>query len=201
MGKVNSAVVATVLIGHLGCAALVLSGVAGGLDPTMAIGDVIVADRVIQHDAGLIENGRFQTYQPGHLPFINPTDQLGFEVNAELMARVRECLSQVALPTLSSTTAAAGRSSRVAYGTILSGDQFLHCGDTRDRWRREFGALAVEMEGGSVAQVAEAFAVPWLVIRALSDLAGQDSGLDFVTFVSEKAASSAAVLRRVIPLL
>lgn len=61
MGKVNSALVATVLADRFGCGTIVFSGVAGGLDPELAVGDVVVADRVIQHDTGVIENGRLQT--------------------------------------------------------------------------------------------------------------------------------------------
>lgn len=57
------------------------------------------------------------------------------------------------------------------------------------------------MEGGALGQVCEAFAVPWLVIRALSDLAGKESRLDFAAFVDEVAASSALILRRILPVL
>jgi adenosylhomocysteine nucleosidase len=57
------------------------------------------------------------------------------------------------------------------------------------------------MEGGAVAQVCEAFGIPWLVIRALSDLAGSDSGFDFSMFVDEVAASSAGILRHLLPVL
>jgi adenosylhomocysteine nucleosidase len=187
MGKVNSAVVTTVLADRFACRTIVFSGVAGGLDPNLAVGDVVIADRVIQHDAGLLEDHRLQTYQAGHVPFINPTDALGYRVDEALLARVVERLEDFPVP--------------VRFGTVLSGDQYLHCERTRERLHREFGGVAVEMEGGAVAQVADAFGVPWLVIRALSDLAGRDSRFDFVTFVDRAAASSAAILRRLLPVL
>jgi adenosylhomocysteine nucleosidase len=57
------------------------------------------------------------------------------------------------------------------------------------------------MEGGAVAQVCEAFGIDWVVIRALSDLAGQDSQFEFSQFASEVAAASAAVLRTLVPVL
>lgn len=77
----------------------------------------------------------------------------------------------------------------------------MHSEVTRDRLRREFDGLAVEMEGGAVAQVCEAFGLPWLVIRALSDCAGRDSGFDFTTFAGEVAGQSARILRRLLPAL
>lgn len=190
MGKVNSALVATVLADRFGCGAIVFSGVAGGLDPELKVGDVVIADRVIQHDAGLIEDDRLQTYQAGHVPFINPTDRLGHPVDDDLLARVRERLHGFTLPTAA-----------IRFGTVLSGDQYLHCEVTRERLQRDFGGLAVEMEGGAVAQVADAFGVPWLVIRALSDLAGHDSRFDFLAFVDDVAATSVAILRRLLPVL
>jgi adenosylhomocysteine nucleosidase len=74
MGKVNAALVTTLLADRFGCRTVVFSGVAGGLDPTLSIGDVVIADLVIQHDAGVLEDERVRTYQPGYVPTINPTD-------------------------------------------------------------------------------------------------------------------------------
>jgi adenosylhomocysteine nucleosidase len=61
--------------------------------------------------------------------------------------------------------------------------------------------MAVEMEGGALGQVAEAFGIPFLNIRALSDLAGKDSRFDFLAFVDAVAASSARILRHILPVL
>jgi hypothetical protein len=47
----------------------------------------------------------------------------------------------------------------------------------------------------------EAFGLPWLVIRALSHLAGGNALVDFTTFVDQAAASSATILRRLLPVL
>jgi adenosylhomocysteine nucleosidase len=66
---------------------------------------------------------------------------------------------------------------------------------------RELKGQAIEMEGGAVAQVCEAFGIPWLVIRALSDLAGANALFDFTTFVDQAAAASATILRRLLPVL
>lgn len=189
MGKVNAAIITTLLADRFGCRAVVFSGVAGGLDPGLAIGDVVVADHVIQHDAGIIENERVRVYQPGYVPGINPTERLGYPADPGLLNRVKERLADVDPP------------NQIVYGTVLSGDQYLNCGITRDRLVTELGGNAIEMEGGAVAQVCESFGIPWLVIRALSDLAGGDALFDFTTFVDQAAATSAAILRRLLPVL
>jgi adenosylhomocysteine nucleosidase len=201
IGKVNTAAVATLLVARFHARVLVFSGVAGGLDPELAIGDLVIATRAIQHDAGVIENERLHPYQAGHVPFFNPTRELGYAVEPELLARVRGRLEDLALPPLSPEAGGEGRRPRLVYGTVLAGDQFIHCETTRERLHREFQAQAVAMEGGALAQVAQRLAVPWLEIRALSDLAGKDSRFDFAAFVSEVAASSAKVLRHLLPVL
>jgi len=189
MGKVNAALVTTLLADRFGCRTVVFSGVAGGLDPGLAIGDIVVADFVIQHDAGVLEDQRIRTYQPGYAPVINPTDRLGYRADTALLDRVKQRLAGITV------------AGQIVYGTVLSGDQYLNCEATRERLRGELGGQAIEMEGGAVAQVCEAFGIPWLVIRALSDLAGGNALFDFTTFVDQAAESSAAILRRLLPVL
>jgi adenosylhomocysteine nucleosidase len=201
IGKVNTALVATLLADRFRCRAIVFSGVAGGLDPDLHIGDVVIADRTLQHDAGVIEDERLATYQAGHVPFFNPTDRLGYPVDPALIERLRARLAGFALPPLSHAAGGAGAAPRIVFGTILSGDQYIHCETTRERLFRELGGGAVEMEGGALGQVAEAFGIPFLDIRALSDLAGKDSRFDFAAFVSEVAGGSAAILRYLLPVL
>ena len=201
IGKVNTALVTTLLAQRFGCRLVVFSGVAGGLDPGLRIGDVVIADRTVQHDAGVFEAGRLDTYQAGHVPFFNPTDRLGYPVDPALVARLRQRLEGFALPPLSNAAGGGGEPPRIVFGTILSGDQYVHCEATRERLFRDLGGAAVEMEGGALGQVAEAFAIPYLDIRALSDLAGRDSRFDFAAFVSEVAGSSARILRHLLPVL
>lgn len=201
MGKVNTGLVATLLADRFGCHTIIFTGVSGGLDPRLHIGDLVIADRVVQHDSGVIEDERLAPYQPGHVPFINPTERFGYPVEPELIDRVRRRLEGFALPALPGAAGGTGTPARISYGTVLTGDQYLHCESTRSRLHDEFGGLAIEMECGALAQVCEAFAIPWLVIRALSDLAGADSGVDFNLFVDEVAISSARVLLHLLPVL
>lgn len=201
IGKVNTALVATLLADRFACRMIVFSGVAGGLDPELRIGDIVIADRTVQHDAGVFEEERIATYQAGHVPFFNPTDRLGYPVPPDLIERLRARLDGFALPPLSKDAGGEGRAPRIVFGTILSGDQYIHCEATRERLFKSLGGAAVEMEGGALGQVAEAFGIPFLDIRALSDLAGKDSRFDFAAFVHEVAGSSARILRRLLPVL
>ena len=201
IGKVNTALTATLLADRFRCRLVVFSGVAGGLDPDLAVGDVVIADRTLQHDAGVIEDGQVQTYQAGHVPFFNPTDDLGYPVPDDLVARLRTRLDGFALPPLAEEAGGTGAAPKIVFGTILSGDQYIHCERTRGRLFRTLGGKAVEMEGGALGQVCRAFDIPYLDVRALSDLAGQDSRFDFARFVHHAAAASAMILRRLLPVV
>lgn len=201
IGKVNTAVVATLLASRFDADFLAFSGVAGGLDPTLAIGDLVIAERAIQHDFGVIENGELLPYQAGHVPFFNPTDDLGYTADGAMLARVRTALTDLEFAPLAAEAGGSGKAAAIAYGPILAGDQYIHCEATRERLHRTFDAKAVAMEGGAMAQVAERFGLPWLEIRALSDLAGASSRFDFSQFVDAVSSRSATVLRRILPVL
>ena len=105
------------------------------------------------------------------------------------------------LPALSRDAGGGDRPPRIAYGTVLTGDQYLNCEITRVRLHSELGGQAVEMEGAVVSQVCESFGIPWLVVRALSDLAGEESSVDFAAFLNEVAAQSAMIMRHLMSVL
>ena len=202
IGKVNTAMVATILAERYGARIILFSGVAGGLDPQLKIGDVVIGTHTLQHDAGVVEDGRFAAYQAGHVPFFNPTDAFGYRSSPALVATAEQALAGLELPPLSRAAGGAGgERPRIVFGTVVSGDQYIHCEATRVRLHEEFKAQACEMEGGALGQVGAALGVDWLDIRALSDLAGASSRFDFGAFVDEVAASSALILRRLLPAL
>lgn len=201
MGKVNAAIAATMLIERFNARLVVFSGVAGGLDPQLSIGDVVIADHVVQHDAGYAGEDGFVTYQAGHLPFFNPTDQFGHAADQMLLMSVQAALADLALAPLSRSAGGCDQPPALHYGRVLTGDLFVNNDAVRERLFRDFGGAAVEMEGAAMAQACAAFGVPWLVIRALSDLAGHQSHFDFHIFAEEVAHSSALILRRLLPVL
>jgi adenosylhomocysteine nucleosidase len=188
IGKVKAAMVATLAIDHFSPGALIFTGVAGGIDDTLGIGDVVVAEHVLHHDTGVLEPDGFRLYQSGHVPFLNPTEQLGYRPSDELLGRVRPRLADLELsPVLQ-------RQPDIVFGTVVTGDQFLQSDVHRRRLHATLQAHAVEMEGAAVAQVAEHFGVDHLVIRAVSDLAGSDSSFDFARFLDDVTINSTAVV-------
>jgi adenosylhomocysteine nucleosidase len=189
IGKVNGALATAILLDRFACRGVIFSGVAGGLDPALAIGDLVIADEVVQHDYGAVADGALETYRAGALPFPEFRGDLAFKAESRLIAAARVRVA----------TDADRRSATVHFGRILTGDSYLGCAVTRQRLFDGFGGKAIDMESGAVAQVAEAFGVPWLIIRALSDLAGEDSRLNFAAFVGQAAERAAALVLSLLP--
>lgn len=202
IGKVAAAMTATLLLDGLRCRAIVMSGVAGGIDPALAIGDLVVAQRLVQHDYGRLQAEGVTPFRPGVPPFGPGRKDYGYDISEDLVARIHSALDGFKLPALPADLVGAdARAPVIKIGTIVSGDQFINDEGARARLQSEFGAHAVEMEGAAVAQVAEAFGVPAIVIRSLSDLAGSDSHLDFGKFVTAVAPTAAKVVERLVPVL
>ena len=189
IGKVNAAVSATQMCERTSPSMIVFTGVAGGLDPSLDIGDVVIGETLIQHDAGVLGDDGIATYQAGHIPFFNPTDEFGFHPSDRLQATVRRAVAEAPSDVIDG---------RITFGTILTGDQFLESDAERQRLWERFGAQAIEMEGAAVAQVAERYDLDHLAIRTLSDRAGQTSSVDFSEFLDRVARQTVAVLRLVL---
>ncbi|MFO1160243.1 MAG: 5'-methylthioadenosine/S-adenosylhomocysteine nucleosidase [Reyranellaceae bacterium] len=201
-GKVNGGVAAALLLDRFGCRALMLCGVAGGLDPALGVGDIVIGTNNLQHDYGIDREGGFQPIQPGSRPSLGDDFTPGFPLSEALVARLRGVLSGVALEPLPEATGAGRRVPTIHFGPILTGDIFVNSGTTRRHLRERFAsAKAVEMEGGAVAQIARRWGadIPFVNVRCLSDLAGSDSHLDFRAFLPVAARYASLVAHRLAP--
>jgi adenosylhomocysteine nucleosidase len=181
IGKVNAAAAATLLLGLHRASRLIFCGVAGGLDPELPVGAVLLADRLAIQDYGVMAGGRLTSTASGLVPLGAPELSALSPVSAEVRAtleRLAEVLrGQIAAP--------------VRLGGIVTADYFLNCAETRGDLHARFGAQAIDMESGAAHQVAEAWGVPLYVIRTLSDLAGEESHLTYPQMAQMAAHNSA----------
>ena len=182
LGKVNAAQTACLLINHFQCQCILFSGIAGGLDPKLKPGDVVIAKSVICYDYGRIENSELIAYQPGKMPLQGHDETHGYFLQDSLQTLLKSSfhLQQISEKAL-----------QVVFGTILTGDVFLNCKATRKKLFDQYQAQAIEMEGAAMAQVCQNFHVPWLIVRSLSDLSGgkkYDNFVDLLKIASYNAA-------------
>jgi len=181
IGKVNAAAAATLLLAAQGARTLIFSGVAGGLNPALEVGTVLLAERLAVHDYGVVAGGALMRTAYGVIPIGAPT----LTEAVPVAPAVREVLAQVA------ADAAPRLAHPVRLGSIVTGDYFLNCRVTREELRAALKADAVDMESAAVAEVAAGWGVPCYVIRTLSDLAGEDSHLTYPQMAAMAAENSA----------
>lgn len=200
-GKVNAAVATSLLLDRFDCRALMLCGVAGGLDPALGVGDVVVGVSNTQHDYGVQKADSFLTIQPGSRPSLGEDWTPGYAESELLVARLRIALKGLMLEALPESVGAGRRAPAVHFGAILTGDFFVNSEAVRQRLHAEFKAKAVEMEGGAVAQVARRWGadIPVVNVRCLSDLAGAESHLDFRAFLAVASRYASQVAHRLAP--
>lgn len=191
MGKVNAAAAATILLSVFHARALVFAGVAGGLNPELPVGAVLLADRLAIHDYGLVSGRALTPTLSGQIPLGAPRLTALAPVSGEVRGNLERLREEVA-----------GRLGHpVGLGGVVTADYFLNCAETRDSLRVEFGADAIDMESGAVDQVARAWGRPLYVIRTLSDLAGEDSHVSYGEMAAMAAANSALCVTALLALL
>jgi adenosylhomocysteine nucleosidase len=191
MGKVNAAAAATLLLGMLQARVLIFSGVAGGLDPELPVGAVVLGAALAIHDYGMISDGRFTPTASGVMPIGAPRLEALSPVSPDVRANLAKLADRVADQL----------EGPVRLGGIVTADYFLNCAVTRAELQRTFGAEAIDMESGAVSQVAEAWGAPLYVIRTLSDLAGEDSRHTYFEMAQMAAHNAAACVMELLDIL
>jgi adenosylhomocysteine nucleosidase len=196
IGKVAAAMTATTLVEKFGVTHIVFTGVAGAGDKNINVGDIVIAESLVQHDMDASPLfPRFEVPLTGQSHFV-ADHQLG----QRLAAAAHDFLETEFKKAINETERAAFRLAqpRVHRGLVASGDQFMNDKNRLAGLNQELaGLLAVEMEGAAVAQACYELGVPFGVIRTISDNANENAATDFMRFVKSVAAQYAFhVVRR-----
>jgi adenosylhomocysteine nucleosidase len=188
IGKVAAALTAVSLIRDHHVDAIVFTGIAGALHDELAIGDVVVASELVQHDLA----GPPEMFARGEIPLLGvvelPTDPT---MTAAAVAAATDFVNDglMAIVTQGQLDDLGIDRPSVHVGQVATGDEFIE-GDLKAVVRRRTpGAMCVDMEGAAVAQVChELGGVPLCVIRAISDLASGTASVDFPKFLDQLAS-------------
>lgn len=180
IGKVNAAVAAYKLIAEDGVEAIINTGCAGGVDPTVAIGDVVIGSACAYHDVWCgVEN---EAGQIQGLPVL-------FEAEPALLRKIATEF---------------GADPKVHIGTICTGDQFLTSAEDDAKVKSvRPDALACDMEAAAIAQVCYKLGVPFVAYKVVSDVHydADKSCQMYDDFWSTMADESFAILKRLFKVL
>ena len=167
IGKVNAARCTQVLIDNYDLDYIFNIGVAGGVSSNLKVGDIVVGEKLVQHDFDITAFDHEKGYVPNiGGKFINTSDYL---VNLSKKSDIS-----------------------VKYGVIASGDIFCTDINMSNKINNKFNALCVEMEGAAVAQVCYLCKIPFLIIRSISDVPNNENHITFDEFLldaSDKVAN------------
>jgi len=173
IGKVMSAMSVAILADHFQVEAIINTGSAGALAEGIAVGDVVIADKLVYHDVDVTAFG----YKYGQMA----GQPLYFESSRYFVSEMKKVLEEEAATT--------------HVGLITTGDSFIASEEKVAAIREHFPeVLAVEMEGAAVAQAAHAAGRPFMVIRAMSDTADHAANISFDEFIGEAGERSARTL-------
>ncbi|RAP78087.1 5'-methylthioadenosine/adenosylhomocysteine nucleosidase [Paenibacillus montanisoli] len=173
VGKVNAAVCTQLLI-DAGVDCVLFTGVAGAVEPSLNIGDIVVSTSCLQHDMDCTPLG----FARGQIPFQETWE---FHAAPELV----EIASQAC------ETLFPGRSVK---GKVLSGDQFVADRGEVRKMHEELGGACTEMEGAALAQVCVMNDVPFVVIRSMSDKADGSAHVNFNEFTVQASVNSHRII-------
>lgn len=174
IGKVNAAMSTAILLEKFQPTAVINTGSAGGYASELEVGDIVISSDVVHHDVDVTIFG----YAYGQVPQMPPT----FVADQKLIDIAEKAALNI-------------EGMQVAKGLIATGDSFMNDPARVEFVRGKFEQLmAVEMEAAAIAQVAHQFGVPFVVIRALSDIAGKESNISFDKFLETAAVNSSQLV-------
>ena len=187
-GKVASSSTTTTLINIFKVDSIVFTGVAGAVSPKLNIGDIVIGNGFYQHDMDARPFfDRFQiplTDTTVMQPNKHDVDR-SFYASEKFLKQIESHISKELL------TKHAITHPKIQTGLIASGDQFIANTASHDVFNFSYeghNTLAVEMEGAAVAQVCTDHAIPFTIIRIISDKADHSAAIDFQSFVSQVAS-------------
>ncbi|MGV8894442.1 MAG: 5'-methylthioadenosine/adenosylhomocysteine nucleosidase [Burkholderiaceae bacterium] len=186
IGKVASAATVATLIERFNVTHIVFTGVAGSAANDIQVGDIVLAENLVQHDMDATPLApRFE---------VPLTGTSFFASDPALSVLVAQAASDFLA--LDWTTAIENndkatfqlKTPRLHRGLVASGDEFITSSDKITALKRALPeVLAVEMEGAAVAQVCFEFGIPFAVIRTISDKANENACIDFNSFLEQVA--------------
>ena len=182
IGKVNAAVCAQILADKFNIDVLINTGIAGSLDASIDIGDMVISTDLVEHDMDASIFGD----PVGQIPRM---DTFSFPADAELVKKAVQANSE-ANPDIKTFT-----------GRIVSGDQFVSSSEVKDKLVNLFDAKCTEMEGAAIAHVAYLNKISCVIIRAISDKADNSATMDYPSFDKQAIKHSVKLVRNLLLLL
>lgn len=175
VGKVNAARCTQILIDNIKVDYIFNIGVAGGISDKLNVGDIVIGEKLVQHDFDITSFNHEKGYIPGVGVYID---------SDEYLVKLSKSVSFDNLNIIS--------------GVIASGDIFCTDYMMGKKINNKFSALCVEMEGASIAQVCYLSHIPFLVLRSISDTPNNNNVITYEEFLEDSSKKIANVMLEIL---
>lgn len=180
IGKVNAGICAQILVDKFGVEVLINTGIAGSLDSSIDIGDIVISTDLVEHDMDATIFG-----DPiGQIPRM---DTFSFPAEPVLVEKAKAANIE------------ANPDIKTFAGRIVSGDQFVSSAEVKEKLVANFHAKCTEMEGAAIAHAAYLNKVSCVIIRAISDKADNSATMDYPTFEKKAIEHSVRLVQNLLP--
>lgn len=163
VGKVNASRTTQILIDNFDLGYIINVGTAGGLNEKIEIGDIVIGEKLVQHDFDITAAG----HEKGYISNIGTY----FYSDKNLIKKTKAIMENM------------NENFKTYIGTIATGDIFVQDMSVKERIKQEFSPDCTEMEGAAIAQVCTLDKMPFIVIRAISDKPNGNNEVDFETYL------------------
>lgn len=180
VGKVNAALCAHILATVYKVNVLINTGIAGSLDASIDIGDIVISTDALYHDMDAVDFG----YEPGQVPRM---DVFSFQADPRLVELAKKA-NEEANPDIRTFT-----------GRVVTGDQFVSSQAIKDSIVEKFHPLCTEMEGAGIAHAAYLNKISYVIIRAISDKADNSAVMDYPAFEKQAISHSVRLVKQLLP--
>ena len=175
VGKVNASRCTQIMIDNMNIDFIINVGVAGGISNNLNVLDIVIGEKLVQHDFDITAFNHEKGYIPNCGVYINSDDYL---------------LNIASNITLENTN--------ILKGVIASGDIFCTEQKMSEKIHNKFDALCVDMEGASIAQTAFLSGIPFIIIRSISDVPNNKNVITYDSFLEKSSLVVALFLKEMI---
>ena len=176
IGKVNAARTTQILIDNFNIDAIINVGSAGSANDELDIGDIVIGNKIAQHDFDITVFGHPKGYISNVGQYVE-SDVTLIEMMEQTIARLQD------------------NEFKIKMGTIASGDIFCTELKMKEKIRNKFNADAIEMEGAAIAQVCKLDNIPFLIIRSISDKPNGNNHITFEQFLEKASKRCAKIIK------
>ena len=173
VGKVNAARTTQIMIDVMKVDYIINVGVAGGVSNSLNVCDIVIGEKLVQHDFDITVFDHAKGYIPNVGVYLNSDEYL-----LRIAEKEKEFFNET----------------NFHKGVIASGDIFCTSEKMSKKINEKFNALCVDMEGASIAQVAYLSGVPFLVVRSISDIPNNNNKITYEEFLEESSKMVAKFL-------